>query len=426
VAFELFAQPYGSTVGDRLISELESGEWDEFRCAVAFAKLSGVAYLDGPLRAFASRGGRASISVGVDHDGTSFEAVSQLLGAVRPGGAVFVAKHLGSPGATFHPKLFLFSRSDRRGRVTQAQLISGSTNLTKGGLFTNYEFASAWTPDVTDRRDSAALKAVRDVLNAWADPSGGLCIALDIRRLRDLHARGWLPTEAAIAASRPPGAARGPGRSSSPPGGLARQPRLPKPKHPKILGAPALVLPSAAAITPGPVRPRRNVPATRAAQPGIHKAIVIDITTGKKLTEVFLSKTARVEDPTFFGHPFTGTTTPRRATKFPQPERDPRPVVDLRLIDATGTVISEYEGHELKIWEYVNGPSANDDLRMIIPQELLRSLPKGCILEMRRTPIPFGLDYRLDFLTPGSTQWQTARSRATKALPRSPRSYGWL
>jgi HKD family nuclease len=422
VAFELFAQPYGSTVGDRLISELESGEWDEFRCAVAFAKLSGVAYLDGPLRAFASRGGRASISVGVDHDGTSFEAVSQLLGAVRPGGTVFVAKHLGSPGATFHPKLFLFSRSDRRGRVTQAQLISGSTNLTKGGLFTNYEFASAWTPDVTDRRDSAALEAVRDVLNAWADPSGGLCIALDIRRLRDLHARGWLPTEAAIAASRPPGAGRGPGRSSSPPGGLARQPRLPKPKHPKILGAPAFVLPSAAAITPGPVRPRRNVPRSRAVQPGTHDVIVIDITTGKKKTEIYLSKTARIEDPTFFGHPFRGKTKPTRG--YPQPER--KPVVDLRLIDARGTVISEYERHEIKLWEYANGPSANDDLRIIIPQDLLRSLPKGCILEMRRTPIPPGVDYLLDFLTPGSAQWQRARSHATKALRNSPRAYGWL
>ncbi len=424
MAFELFAQPYGSAVGDRLISELESGEWDEFRCAVAFAKLSGVAYLDGPLRAFASRRGRASISVGVDHDGTSFEAVSQLLGAVRPGGTVFVAKHLGAPGATFHPKLFLFSRRDRRGRVTQALLISGSTNLTEGGLFTNYEFASAWTPDLTDPRDAAALEAVGDILDAWSDPSGGLCIALDLPRLRDLHARGWLPTEAAIAAVRRPRAAPARGRASLAPRSLTRQPRPPRPKHSKILGAPALVFPSAGPISRGPARSRRNVPRSRAVQLDIHNAIVIDITTGKKKTEIYLSKTARIEDPEFFGHPFKGKTKPRRG--FAQPERDPRPAADLRLIDAAGTVISEYERHELKIWEYANGPSANDDLRVIIPQELLRSLPQGCILEMRRTPIPPDLDYRLDFLTPGSAQWQKAHSGATKALPNSPRSYGWL
>lgn len=436
--FEPLVHPFGNPTGDRLISELMVGGWDQLRCAVAFAKLSGVQYLDEPLRAFAASGGKASISVGVDHDGTSFEAVSQLLGAVGPNGNVFVVKHVGSPSPTFHPKAFLFTENDQQGQLKRAVLISGSTNLTEGGLFTNYEFASAWMPDLADRLQAAALNEVVEALDTWADPTSGLCLQLDEKELVDLNRLGWLPTENAIAGKRVSSGSSGARTTTAPvPAGLRKQQRPPKVPHSKNMGPPTVALPNA----PTRQRARRThsrtgaagVNATRgttAARSAVttlaHSAFVIDISTGTRLTEVFLSKTALGEDPAFFGHPFGGLTSPRSATAAPQPELQPRPVVDILLIGANGKRLSTYQEHEIKIWEYVNGPSANMDVRMIIPQELLRNLPEGCILEMRRTPIRAGLDYVLTFLAPGSPQWTAARAAATKALPGGKRSYGWM
>lgn len=428
MSFELLSQPRDRLVGDRLIAELARGRWEELRCAVAFAKVSGVQYLDGPLRAFASGGGRVSISVGVDHDGTSFEAVSQLLGAVGPGGAVFVVKHLGSPSPTFHPKVFLFSNRDRRGRVERAVLISGSTNLTEGGLFTNYELASVWTPDLADPQQARSVREAGAILDAWADTSTGLCVKLDANVLLGLHKRGWLPTEEHIAAKHASGGSSRGGAQGGPPSGMSKQSRPPKVTHSKNMGPPAVALAKTAVAGGGGSRRRRRRGRGRrgaAAGGARHRALVIDISTTKK-TEVFLAKTALADDAAFFGHPFQGLTTPRRSTSEPQPERDPRPVVDILLIGASGEQLSRYIEYEVKLWEYVKGTSANMDVRMIIPQALLRSLPSGCILEMRRSPVRDGLDYCLEFLTPGSTKWTAARAVATQALPNSQRRYGWL
>jgi HKD family nuclease len=423
VPFEPLAQPHGDRVGDRLIAELSGGGWNRFRCAVAFAKLSGVRYLDGPLRAFAASGGAASIAVGVDHDGTSFEAVSQLVAAVEPGGDVSVVKHLGSPSPTFHPKVFLFTADNANAAmIERALLVSGSTNLTEGGLFTNYEFASAWTPTLTNASEAAVLAKVVNTLDMWTDTTSGLCVRLSAERLEELHNLGWLPTEARIASTHTPGGSSSRGVATAPPSGLRKQPQLRKVGHSTTMGPPAFALPT----VPVPAVRRRGARRPSPAAPVAHKALVIDISTGTRLTEVFLSKTALNEDKAFFGHPFTGLTSPRIATAQAQPELSPRPVVDIVLVGANGQRVSTYQEHEIKIWEYVNGPSANMDVRMIIPQDLLRSLPTGCILEMRRTPIRAGLDYSLEFLSPGSQKWTEARAAATKKLPGGKRSYGWL
>jgi HKD family nuclease len=434
MSYELFVQPGGSLVGDRLIAELSQGGWNEFRCSVAFAKMSGVKYLDGPLRSFTQSGGFASISVGVDHDGTSFEAASHLLGAVSNNGCVFVVKHIGATRPTFHPKVFLFLKRPEGGEQERALLIVGSTNLTEGGLFTNYETASGWSPDLADPAQASALMQAAASLDAVVDPTNGLCIELDTTQLLDLNQRGWLPTEgeiaqksaiarAAIGGSQTAGAAR-----RSPPRGLRRQPKLPKIGHSTEIGAPAVALPN----VPVPARPKplaqparpshRARPAVaRRASAGTHRALVIDISTGTKLTELYLAKAPLQADPAFFGHPFTGLTTPRRGD--PQPER--RPVVDLELVNASGRTVSQLLGQQIKIWQYANGDRANQDVRVIIPVELLRSLPAGCILEMIKEPVPQGRDYRMVFLTPGSSQWEAARAVATTSLPNSHRRYGW-
>ncbi|HET7589785.1 MAG TPA: hypothetical protein VFK14_06325 [Solirubrobacterales bacterium] len=158
----------------------------------------------------------------------------------------------------------------------------------------------------------------------------------------------------------------------------------------------------------------------------IHDALYMDIATRTVTTEIYLAKRALKEDPAFFRHPFTGWTEPKKKSSPSQPQLDPKPIVEIRLLGASGAPDPDhvYSGHELKMWEYVKG-RANGDVRVTIPQPMRRSLPEGCILEMRRRPIPAGLDYRLDFLTPGSSAWAVARAKAVLPLPNSLRKMGW-
>ncbi|WP_457630025.1 hypothetical protein, partial [Oceanithermus sp.] len=57
--------------------------------------------------------------------------------------------------------------------------------------------------------------------------------------------------------------------------------------------------------------------------------------------EIFLSKTAVNQNPKFFGWPFTGKTRPKKASNPSYPQREPDPVVNIRVFDKSGTLIVE-------------------------------------------------------------------------------------
>ncbi|HYQ78909.1 MAG TPA: phospholipase D family protein [Solirubrobacterales bacterium] len=419
---EVLVQPHGATVGDRLIAELGSGRWQRFRCAVAFAKLSGVRYIDLPLRSFVKAGGIAELAIGIDNGGTSFEAASHLAGSVRPSGRVVISHELGPPRISFHPKIYALTSADPTER---ALVILGSSNLTQGGLFTNHELSTAFELDRSDPSDRKLLADFASQLDAWHNLSSGLAVAVTRSRLLALYDEGRLPSEARIAASR------GAVSPTSVPGGgtsglIAGRRPAKKPVHPSKLGA-ALAplpprLPARVTLPPPPPAPPPK------AGGALHDAFYIDAGAGSAKTEIYLSKTALMADPAFFGHPFTGSTTPKAGgSRTPQPELDPRPIVDVRLLDATGAPVPEHThlDYPLRVWEYAIGKNAKHEVRINIPAPLLHRLPEGCILEMRRHPIRAGIDYRLDFLEPGSAQWEKARARATTPLPNSPRKFGW-
>lgn len=408
-------QPSGRSVGDRLIEELASGRWDRFECAAAFAKLSGVRYIDGSLRSFEGGGGEAIVGVGVDSEGTSFEAVNHLASAVSQNGRLVVSKHLGGRGTTsFHPKAYLFSNS----QSPRALAIIGSNNLTEGGLFTNHEMSVAVSLDSSERKDKRLVDQLRRQLEIWHDPKSGLAVTVDARTMRELKDAGWLPLEVEIkAALRRARATTGRRKQVRKPRGFGKQPAAPGPAHSQDLGDPLVLLPQ---------RRRRKPPRTpKRIDAARHDVLCIDITVGDK-TEIFLSKNAVRDDPAFFGHPFKGSNRPKKPGKNPpQPELSPRPNVDLRLLGGRDQELMVEPDHRLRVWEYVEG-RANGDVRLTIPQRMRRKLPKkGCILEMRRRPVRRGVTYELNFLTPGSPKWTAARAIATNHLPNSSRRYGW-
>jgi HKD family nuclease len=414
---EVLAQPFGAKVGDRLISELGSGRWQRFRCAVAFAKRSGVQYLDRPLRKFVKAGGIAELAIGIDSGGTSFEALSHLASAISPSGRLIVSHEIRSSSTSFHPKLYAFTPADP---LERGLIIVGSSNITEGGLFTNHELSTALSLDAADADDAALLAAFTKQLDAWQDLTSGFAVPATRSRLLALYDEGRLPGESRLAAGR--GALPPPGGGTS--GLFPGRRRRSKPAHRKSLGEPLVPLPPRPPArvelppTPPPPKPLGSA----------HNALYIDTGSGTAKTELFLSKTALTSDPAFFRHPFTGRTTPKRGgSKTPQPELDPWPTVDIRLLDAAGAPVAKhtYSDYSLRVWEYAIGKNAKHELRVNIPAPLLQSLPQDCILEMRRHPVRAGIDYRLDFLEPGSRQWKQARARAATPLPNSTRKFGW-
>jgi len=115
-------------LGDFLVKGLESDALS-FRGLSAFARKSGIAYLSTGISDFSSTR-PFQLTVGVDLQGTSIEALEMLLNAASANAEILLFHNPGTP--TFHPKLFRFEYDE----VTEVYV--GSGNLTRGGLFTNY------------------------------------------------------------------------------------------------------------------------------------------------------------------------------------------------------------------------------------------------------------------------------------------------
>lgn len=175
---EFISQPDDEVrLGDHLVRLLTSGEWSEFRAAIAFVKRSGTKHIRDALGAF-SKGKKVILSVGIDSGGTSAEGLRDLMSAVSPQGQIWIFHNRNR--STFHPKIYLFKRTGR------AEVLVGSGNLTEGGLFTNYEAGVRIVLDLNDSVDRAFLTRVEKTLDQWCTKAGDLCFPLDPAFLQTL------------------------------------------------------------------------------------------------------------------------------------------------------------------------------------------------------------------------------------------------
>lgn len=122
-------QPYDGQLGDMLIGKLRSGEYASLAIVVAFAKVSGVLRIKSAVEEFRNRGGAVTAFVGIDLNGTSYEALIALFHLCNE---LYVV-HTESSTQTFHPKMYDLSNVDT------AWTVVGSNNLTAGGLWGNFE-----------------------------------------------------------------------------------------------------------------------------------------------------------------------------------------------------------------------------------------------------------------------------------------------
>jgi len=142
--------------------------------AVAWMKRSGLARFKDDFVAFHRRGGVASAILGIDEGGATVQGL-------RVANELFDSVHVYyEPGRrTFHPKVYLASGAE------SASLLVASSNLTAGGLFSNYEAALACELEFDHEEDRKLLAEVQEWFKALYSDSG-LCLPLTDELLASL------------------------------------------------------------------------------------------------------------------------------------------------------------------------------------------------------------------------------------------------
>lgn len=181
-------QPQGAKTGDRLRTLLQdavTGKYDEVVLLSAFAKRAGIARLQVALAALKASSSTLTSIVGVDHNGTSKEAVDDLFNLSD---RLFIV-HSTRPDVTFHPKAYLFKGA------TSATLLVGSSNFTAGGLFSNMELGVELTFDLP--ADATALAKATSWATSLSDSAQPYIEEVTSHNLSAMLA--CLPSEASIA-----------------------------------------------------------------------------------------------------------------------------------------------------------------------------------------------------------------------------------
>lgn len=178
-------QPFNGHLGDLLIKNLKSGKYSRFIIFSAFAKNSGVSRLREAISEFKNNNGKVEAFIGLDANGTSYEAVRTLFELTD---SLYII-HDTMPTVTYHSKIYFFSGSD-----TDNWIAIGSNNLTSGGLWTNIESAY-----VTDCVKDSDLTSIEDIVRQYKQTSFKLSYKInseaDINKLLKMN---LLPSESSI------------------------------------------------------------------------------------------------------------------------------------------------------------------------------------------------------------------------------------
>lgn len=174
-------------LGDFLLDGLRS-DAVRFDGAVAFARRSGVRHLAPAIRRF-SAGRPFHLVVGIDLHSTSIEALEMLLDAAGENAHLHIFYN---PAATFHPKLFRFEHADHW------QVYCGSGNLTKSGLFENYEIGLLATLAKSVADDEACNDRLGAELARWTSTEAGSAKVLTAELIKQLADSKLILPEARI------------------------------------------------------------------------------------------------------------------------------------------------------------------------------------------------------------------------------------
>ncbi|WP_459041065.1 phospholipase D family protein [Stenotrophomonas sp. PSU-St19] len=403
---------------DALKTSIGSGDFNKLRLAAAYAKTSGVARIYDDVSALRGRGGNAQLIVGIDQKGTSFQALSL---AMQVFDEVSVC-HTGG-GGTFHPKFCLLSGPEK------AQLIIGSHNLTCGGLETNLEAGVILTYELP--LELAAFKEADDM---WANLiAASFTKKLSAATLNALQLAGSLFDESAIGGRSNAGS-----RAKAIGGGLIFSRAMPVPPSPIPKGILVTSLPAPMVAPVAPVVPAKP-PVAGAVAPALvaavlpvaplptvaaaaTRALVIQLRPHNN-GEILLSMQAVKQNPSFFGFPFSGMTTPKKKAGAAYPQRVPDPVIDVTVYSSTGAVLVTQLAYPLNTVYY----ERKSELRVTMTAAIRGHIAGLAILHMQAGS--GGVDYVMDIYNPGSASYANLLASCNQAMPgggAAPRLFGWI
>lgn len=150
-------QPFQGQLGNILIDKIENGDYNRIFVFSAFAKNSGVLRLKSSLEKFKQKNGEITAFIGIDLEGTSYEALLNLYSLCD---SLYVI-HSENMSTTYHSKIYLLENA------VSAWCAIGSNNFTGGGLWTNFETASIQEYSLPEQHDE--LENIYSIITKYSD-----------------------------------------------------------------------------------------------------------------------------------------------------------------------------------------------------------------------------------------------------------------
>jgi HKD family nuclease len=173
------AEPTGSI----LIENLKKDVYSSFKAIVAFASRAGIVGLSRHIETAKNNGIEVSFIIGVDNEGTSKEALEELLNL-----NVNCFVYHTTQKVIFHPKIYLFQGSENL-------VIIGSSNITLPGLYQNVESSVNITFDEGDEDGNTILQHISFHFNTILTEDDANLQKLDQELINDLVSAGIVPSE---------------------------------------------------------------------------------------------------------------------------------------------------------------------------------------------------------------------------------------
>jgi HKD family nuclease len=391
-----FIRPLDQPLGTRrllsdLVSILGSKKYDDLKIIVAYAKTGPLYRLYPYLDRWHKLGKKANVIFGIDQQGTSYEALKFSLQLFDN---VYITKE---NTVTFHPKMYIFSNNNN------IRALIGSNNLTIGGTETNFESAVDIELDINTEN-----KTVNELLQSWNELLPENCPATDIvteSLLEELLSDEYIIKENILNKKN--------ANSKSNNIKVKRLNRL----HIK----PRSILPDNIKDLIKPQNIISNLNGTK------NNSIII---TGFAIQikphhngEIFLSVKAVQEHPDFFGWPFKGKTTPKKAGNPSYPQRIPDPIVNIYVYGKNPEPLLILNSYNLNTIYYTK----KSEIR-ITASPLVPVVPDYSIMIIENTDI-IGIDYNITIYTPENKLFNDWIAVCNYQMPgggKKPRKYGWF
>lgn len=172
------------TVGNLLATSFQDPKFDTFFSLVAFASNSGVRLLMPFILEAKPKYKELCFYIGVDDNGTSKEALQQLIDNSVPAYIFHTQSAM-----IFHPKIYMFEGKN------WTRLVIGSTNLTNSGLFVNVEAAVSMDFRPTDPQGKKIVTQINDYFKTILEKSDKNLEPLTSELLETLCKQGLVKDE---------------------------------------------------------------------------------------------------------------------------------------------------------------------------------------------------------------------------------------